>query len=103
MRQRESLAILRKSNAFQPKICLKNQTGIVLLGRSPNCVKICSGAGKEIVQTFREDLQSLWQKIRNAQAVQKLTLVINQTSSAAITDNLGKTETDRFKDNCPQR
>ena len=52
------------------------------------------GASGEIVESFREDLQGLWQKIRNAQAVQKLVLVINQTSSAAITDNPGESEAD---------
>ena len=40
----ESLVSLRKSNAFQPTICSKNQTGKgIFLGCSPNCLEICMG------------------------------------------------------------
>ena len=68
---------------------IKRAKGLLFSAARRIVWRFSRGAGGEIVQSFREDLQGLWQKIRNAQAVQKLVLVINQTSSAAITDNPG--------------
>ena len=86
----------RKFGDFEKIECIGE--GIVVLGCSPNCLKICLGRRWRNRTDLPRGFARLVALNRNAQTVRKLVLAINrQTPSAAITDNPGESEADRFK------
>ena len=89
--------ILRKSNAFQPKIFSKNQTGkgIVLLSCSPNCVKICMGHRWSNHADLPSGFARLVAENKKCTGSTKASVGNQSNLSAAIMNNPRESEADR--------